>query len=291
MPRQPGKARRCAGRRPTKRNSIGRMNIKDRVIVVTGGAVGIGAALCRRFARGGARQVVVADVNADGARAVADEVGGQAFAVDVGKYDEVEAMIRACEKDLGRIDIFCSNAGIIGGAGVTDDKAGPFAEIDEWTRSWDVNVMSQVHAARAAMPAMLEPGEGYFVNTASAAGLLIDVGSMAYTATKHASVGLSEWMAVTYGDRGIRVSCLCPMGVRTPMVAQAQSLDIARHIVPDAIEPEQVAETVADAIEAERFLILPHPQVAEYFQRKAADPDRWLRGMARMRAKLYVEEP
>ena len=150
--------------------------------------------------------------------------------------------------------------------------------------------MSQVHAAKAAMPAMLERGEGYFVNTASAAGLLIDVGSMAYTATKHASVGLSEWMAVTYADRGIKVSCLCPMGVRTPMVAQAQSLDIARHLTGDAIEPEQVADTVVEAIDEERFLILPHPQVADYFQRKAADHDRWLRGMTRMRSHFYLED-
>ena len=147
--------------------------------------------------------------------------------------------------------------------------------------------MSQVYAARFAMPQMIERGEGYFVNTASAAGLLIDVGSMAYTATKHASVGLSEWMSVTYGDRGIRVSCLCPMGVRTPMVEQAMAEGIANHIVPDAIEAPEVAEAVVRGIEAEQFLILPHPQVADFVQRKAADPDRWLQGMQRMRQKFY----
>lgn len=275
------------------------MNISGKVVVVTGGAMGIGAALCRQFAADRAARIVVADRDEAGAAAVADEVGGRAFTLDVGQAEAVEELVRVCERDYGRIDIFCANAGIIAGAGTGTntgagsasdvDRSGPFAPLDDWTRSWDVNVMSQVYAARYALPGMLERGEGYLINTASAAGLLIDVGSMAYTATKHASLGLSEWLSVTYGPRGIRVSCLCPMGVRTPMVAEAQNLDIARHITPDAIEADEVARCVAEAIEDERFLILPHPQVAEFFQRKAADHDRWLGGMSRMRQKLYEE--
>ena len=267
------------------------MNIEDRVVVVTGGAGGIGAAMCRAFAADGALAVVVVDRYAAGAELVAEECGGRAEVVDVADSAAVTALVDRTLDAYGRIDIFCSNAGIIDGSGLgADGQGGPFAGLDEWTRSWDVNVMSQVHAARAVLPSMLERGEGYLVNTASAAGLLMDLGSMAYTATKHASVGLSEWLAVSYGDQGIRVSCLCPMGVQTAMVDEAVARNVGKHLTTGLIDAETVADCVVEAIEADRFLILPHPEVAEFFRRKADDPDRWLHGMRRLRRNLYFEE-
>jgi NAD(P)-dependent dehydrogenase (short-subunit alcohol dehydrogenase family) len=245
---------------------------------VTGGASGIGRALCRRFAKEGARGVVVADRDAAGAEQVARETGGLAVAADVSREADVIRLVESATAAYGAIDLFCSNAGIAleGGVEVPDS---------EWQRIWHINFMAHLYAARAVLPAMLERGEGYLLQTASAAGMLTQVGSAPYAVTKHAAVALAEWLAVTYGDRGIKVSCLCPQGVRTNMLADAQS-GPGRFLLDSALEPEQVAEAVVAGLADERFLILPHPEVGEYFRRKADDYDRWLRGMRRMQAKL-----
>jgi NAD(P)-dependent dehydrogenase (short-subunit alcohol dehydrogenase family) len=263
------------------------MDIRNRVVVVTGGASGIGAALCRRFAQEGARGVIVADRDEPGARAVAEAIGGLAVGCDVAEEAQVRALVAQVEARFGAIDLFCANAGVALGGGLDVETGGPFAPDEAWTASWAVHVMAHVYAARAVLPAMLERGEGYLLTTASAAGLLTDLGSQAYSVTKHAAVAFAEWLAIAYGGRGIRISCLCPMGVRTPMVEGAAAAGIGAHLLPGALEPEAVADAVLEGLRDERFLILPHPQVADFFQRRAGDPDRWLRGMRRLRSSLY----
>jgi NAD(P)-dependent dehydrogenase (short-subunit alcohol dehydrogenase family) len=257
------------------------------VAVVTGGASGIGAALCRRFAAEGARGVVVADLDGAGAARVAEEVGGLAVACDVGDEAQVQALVAHAVEHFGAIDLFCANAGVARGGGLHLLEAGPFAPDADWAASWSVHVMAHVYAARAVLPAMLARGEGYLLTTASAAGLLTDLGTQAYSVTKHAAVAFAEWLSIAYGERGIRVSCLCPMGVRTPMVEGAAAAGVGAHLVPGAIAPEAVAEAVVAGLREERFLILPHPEAAEYFRRRADDPERWLRGMRRLRRELY----
>jgi NAD(P)-dependent dehydrogenase (short-subunit alcohol dehydrogenase family) len=254
------------------------MKLQNKVAVVTGGASGIGRALCRRFAAEGARGVVVADLDAAGAAQVASETGGLAVTVDVGREADIVQLVERAMAAYGAIDLFCSNAGIALEGGLETPE-------NEWQRIWDINLMAHVYAARAVLPAMLARGDGYLLQTASAAGLLTQIGSAPYAVTKHAAVAFAEWLAVTYGDRGIRVSCLCPQGVRTNMLTEAQS-GAGRFLQEGALEPEQVAESVVAGLAAERFLILPHPEVGEYFRRKAGDYDRWLRGMRRMQAKL-----
>jgi NAD(P)-dependent dehydrogenase (short-subunit alcohol dehydrogenase family) len=257
------------------------MHLRDKVVVVTGGASGIGAALCRRFAAEGARAVVVADL--DGERA-----GGVAAAcdppcrtlvvtVDVASEADVVRLVEQAAAAFGPIDLFCSNAGIMAAGGVELPDS-------EWRRVWDVNVMAHIHAARAVLPGMLARGEGYLLQTASAAGLLSQIGSAPYSVTKHAAVGFAEWLAITYGSAGIKVSCLCPQGVWTGMLRQ-ESGGIAELLKPAALTPEAVADAVVAGLAEERFLILPHPEVAEYFRRKATDYDRWLRGMRRLQDK------
>jgi NAD(P)-dependent dehydrogenase (short-subunit alcohol dehydrogenase family) len=264
------------------------VELRDRVAVVTGGASGIGRALCRRFAAEGARCVVVADRDAEGCQAVAREIGGLAVPTDVAREPALRELVARARAEAGEPDLFCSNAGILAGAGLGDGESGPFAPDADWQRSWDVNLMAHVYAARAVLPAMLERGEGYLLNTASAAGLLTDLGALAYTVTKHAAVGFAEWLSITYGGRGIRVSCLCPQGVNTPMLTGvAAGGEQGRHLTAGMIEPEAVAEAVVAGLRREAFLILPHPEVHEFVQRKAADPERWLRGMRRLRARLY----
>lgn len=252
------------------------MEIAGKVAVVTGGASGIGRALCRRFAREGARGVVVADINAQGTRAVADEIGGLAVPTDVSKEPEIQALVARAIESFGRIDLFCSNAGIAiqGGVDVADA---------EWRRIIDINFMAHLWAARAVLPAMLERGEGYLLTTASAAGLLTQIGSAPYAVTKHMAVALAEWISVTYGDLGIKVSCLCPQGVKTGMLSEASG---PAFLLIGAIEPDVVADAVIEGLRDERFLILPHPEVKEYVARKASDPDRWLRGMRRLQARI-----
>jgi NAD(P)-dependent dehydrogenase (short-subunit alcohol dehydrogenase family) len=263
------------------------VELRDKVVVVTGGAGGIGAALCRRFAREGARGVAVADLDGAAAEKLAAEIGGLALRSDVAHEPDVRALVERTARALGPVDLFVSNAGVGPGRGLGDGEGGPFASDDAWRQCWDVNVMAHVYAARAVLPGMLERGEGYLLSTASAAGLLTDLGGHAYSTTKHAAVGFAEWLAIAYGDRGIRVSCLCPQGVRTAMLAGAIEALGGAHLVDDAIEPEAVADAVVAGLAEERFLILPHPEVAGYLRRKADDVDRWLRGMRRLRASRY----
>ncbi len=263
------------------------MELRDRVVVVTGGASGIGAALCRRFAAEGARGVVVADRSVGGATAVAAEIGGLPVACDVAVEADVRALVEAARERFGPVDLFCSNAGVALGPGAGGRSGGPFAPDDVWRTSWDVNLMAHVYAARAILPGMLERKQGWMLVTASAAGLLTDMGTLAYSVTKHAAVAFAEWLAINYGDDGIGVSCLCPQGVRTPMLTGAGGAGVGAHLLPGMIEPEAVAEAVMEGLSAERFLILPHPEVRDYVQRKASDIDRWLRGMRRVRRQLY----
>jgi NAD(P)-dependent dehydrogenase (short-subunit alcohol dehydrogenase family) len=253
------------------------MRVKDQVVVVTGGASGIGRALCRRFAADGARKVVVVDRDGDGAAAVAREIGGDSRRVDVARESEIAELIEHTERVHGPIALFCSNAGI----GV---PGGAEAPDTEWQRIWEINVMSHVYAARHLIPRMAQRGGGYLLNTASAAGLLTQIGSAPYAVTKHAAVALAEWIAIEHGHQGIKVSVLCPQAVRTAMTASNPD-GVAS--VDGMIEPEQVAEVVTEALAQERFLVLPHPEVATYIQRKAGDYDRWIRGMQRLREK-YV---
>ena len=251
------------------------MDLEGRHIVVTGGASGIGRALAQRFAEEGARAVTVADFNLEGAQEVAESIGGLAVRFDAGKPEDVAALVTQAGEANGPIDLFFSNAGVPGPAG------GPEAPDDEWDQTWRVNVMSHVWASRAVLPAMLERGEGYLVNTASAAGLLTQVSALAYSVTKAAAVSLAEWLHITYGDAGIKVSCLCPQGVRTPMLdlAMEEPVGAAALAAGGILDPEDVAASVVEAIREERFLILPHEEVAHHIALKGADPERWLKGM------------
>jgi NAD(P)-dependent dehydrogenase (short-subunit alcohol dehydrogenase family) len=256
------------------------MEVADRVVVVTGGARGIGRALARRFASAGAETVIVADVDPDGAWAVAREIGGMAIRCDVSNETEVAQLIEKVHIAKGRIDIFCSNAGIAVGGG-------PETANTEWQRIWDVNVMAHVYVARHALPAMLARNEGYILGTVSAAGMLNHMFAAPYGVTKAAALSFFEWLSIAHADDGIRVSCLCPQGVKTDMLAAERRLGLD-FLTATALEPDQVAEVVLQGIRDEKFLILPHPEVAEYFARKAADYDRWLKGMRRLRARIVA---
>ena len=245
---------------------------------MTGGGSGIGAAMAREFNNAGAAAVIVVDRRQEMAEQVADEIGGIAECVDVGDAAAVQALVDRVIARYGRIDILCSNAGIITCAGVEepDDNA--------WDQAWNVNLMAHVYAARAVLPSMLGRGRGWLVNTASAAGLLTSPGDAPYTVTKHAAVGLAEWLSVTYGDRGIGVSVICPMGVETPLLMDslaAGDLGARSAAASGIIGPEKVAAAVVSGLEEERFLILPHPEVATFWARKSSDPQRWLAGMRR----------
>jgi len=257
------------------------VNIRDKVVVVTGGAHGIGAALCRRFAAEGAKAVVVADIDGEAARGVAAAIGGAAVTTDVTREIDVQHLVAYARAQCGDIDLFCSNAGIaVDGGEETLDA--------DWQRCWNVNVMAHVLAARAVVPSMLARGSGYLLHTVSAAGLLTHIHSATYSVTKHAALAFAEWLSMAYGDRGLKVSALCPQGVKTDMLQRARLRSDAQaaqaHFLFDgALEPEQVADAVVRGLADERFLILPHPEVAEFFRRKAADYDRWLRGMRRLR--------
>lgn len=259
------------------------MELRDRVIVVTGGAQGIGRALCQRFAREAARAVVVVDQDHEGAARVAAECGGLALRCDVADEAQLHALVSEITERVGPIDLFCSNAGILGPPG------GLEADNDAWQRVLDVNFWSHLYAARAVVPGMLARGGGYLLQTCSAAGLLTQIGAAPYAVSKHAAVALAEWLAVTYGDRGLKVSCLCPQGVRTRMLevdAPGSAGDLGRLLAATALEPEAVAECVVAGLGEERFLILPHPEVAEFVRRKAQDPDRWLAGMRRLQRNI-----
>lgn len=254
------------------------MEVRGRVVVVTGGANGIGRAIARRMAAAGAESVIVADVDASGASAVAGEIGGAAVPCDVSREPDVKMLVDRVEADHGRIDIFCSNAGIAVGGG-------PEAPTEQWQRIWDVNVMSHVFVARHVLPGMLARNEGYILGTVSAAGLLNHVLAAPYGVTKAAALSFFEWLSIAHGDQGIRVSCLCPQGVKTDMLAAEQRFGL-EFLTANALEPEAVADVVLQGLADERFLILPHPEVADYFRRKAGDYDRWLKGMRRLRAGI-----
>src|ERR1700694_5136246 len=254
------------------------MDATGRVIVVTGGARGIGRALAKRFASAGAEAVVVADIDLDEARVVAGEIDGEALRCDVSRESDVKELVDRVEADHGRIDVFCSNAGIAVGGG-------PEATDEQWQRIWEVNLMSHVFVARHALPGMLARGEGYLLGTVSAAGLLNHVFAAPYGVTKAAALSLFEWLSIAHGGEGIRVSCLCPQGVKTDMLAAERKLGV-NFLPANAVEPDAVAEIVLQGIHDEKFLILPHPEVADYFRRKAEDYDRWLRGMRRMRVSI-----
>ena len=249
-------------------------------MVVTGGGGGIGSALCRRFAADGARHVVVSDIDRERAETVAAEIGGTAVPADVTVESEVADLVRGTLSSHDRIDIYCSNAGIAFGGG-------PEASDSAWRQSWDVHVMAHVYAVRALLPGMQERGEGYIVGTISAAALLNHILAAPYAVTKAAGLSLFEWMAIAYHDQGIRVSALCPQGVRTAMLAKGGERNF---LTAGALAPEQVADAVVEAIRDERFLVLPHPEVSKYFQHKADDYDRWLRGMRRLRARILEEQ-
>jgi NAD(P)-dependent dehydrogenase (short-subunit alcohol dehydrogenase family) len=262
------------------------VEIKDRAVVVTGGASGIGRAMALRFGEEGARSVVVADLDQARCETVAAQIGerGIPIACDVSDHVQVTELIDSAREHAGGIDVFCANAGI--GTGLGED-----APDEAWEAIIGVNVMAHVYAARQLVPYWLEHGEGYFVATASAAGLLNQIGDAPYAVTKAGAVAFAEWLAITYGDRGIRVSCLCPMGVRTPLVEHGLELEgdegLGARVVAAAgelLEPEQVAGDVVDAIREERFLILPHPEVGEFMRRKGDEHDRWLAGMRRLQA-------
>ena len=257
--------------------------------MVTGGASGIGRALARRAVEEGARGVVVADLDGDGAARVAEQLGERAVGVkvDVASADDNRQLIDHAETTFGPVDLFCANAGVGGGVGLDEG----------WDLAIGVNVMAHVHAAKILVPQWVERGHGYFLSTASAAGLLTQIGSGPYAVSKHGAVAFAEWLSVTYGDRGVGVSCLCPMGVNTPLLHGGIEEDddgsspgrTAADVVAAAgaiLEPEDVADVVVDGLRAERFLILPHPEVLTFFQRKGSDYDRWLAGMRRLQAAI-----
>lgn len=257
-------------------------DFKDAAVVVTGAGAGIGAALARRFAALGAR-VVVNDLDADAAHAVAEEIGGTAVPGDAAGEQGVAELIERSRAALGgRVDVYCANAGIAA-------KGGADAPEDAWSASWDVNVMAHVRAARALLPEWLERGGGRFVSTVSAAGLLTMVGTAPYSVTKHAAHAFAEWLSLTYRHRGVSVHAICPQGVRTRMVEESGAAgDLV--LRPTAISPEAVADALLDAVAENRFLVLPHPEVGQMYAGRAADPERWLRGMNKVQRALEAVE-
>ncbi|HVO99366.1 MAG TPA: SDR family oxidoreductase [Bryobacteraceae bacterium] len=254
------------------------MIVRDKVVVVTGAAKGIGLGLVKRFHAEGARAVVAADIDGEGAKQAAPETGF-GMRVDVGREADIQALVGETLARYGQVDLFCSNAGIFIPGGID-------APDEAWLKMRDIHLLAHVYAARAVLPAMLARGVGYLLQTVSAAGLLTSLESVIYAVTKHAALGLAEWLSMTYGDAGINVSALCPQGVRTDMLMQ----DPNNFLVEGSVSVEQVADSVIAGLAEEKFLILPHPDVAEYFRRKATDYDRWLRGMRRLRAEVMANK-
>jgi len=255
------------------------MDIKDKVVIITGAASGIGKGMAERFKAEGARGLGLADVDGDGVAAVARDLGAMSMPCDVGDEDQIKALVAETEKQFGPVDIFCSNAGILR----EGDEDQPDKEIED---SFRINTLSHVYAARAVAPGMAERGSGYLLNTSSAAGILIQVDSAAYTISKHAAIGFAEFLAAKYGPKGVRVSVLCPQGVHSGMTTGREGRPAA---ADGMLQPEDVAEAVVQGMAGEKFLIFPHEIVYEYMRRKADDRDRWLRGMARVRQSLFQE--
>jgi NAD(P)-dependent dehydrogenase (short-subunit alcohol dehydrogenase family) len=263
------------------------MELRDRNVVITGAAGGIGRACAARFAAEGAR-LVLADLDEEGVDVVAQELGVVGMRADVGRERDVRALIDAAQRHHGPIDLFYSNAGIGGPPG------GPEAPDEQLQHTWEVNVMSHVWAARALLPEMVARGSGYLVSTASAAGVLTQLSALGYSITKHAAVALAEWLRITYADAGIKVSCVCPQAVNTPMLAMAVDADPvgnAPMMAQAVLEPADVAEAIVEGLRDERFLILPHPEVAEFIAVKGGQPERWLGGMRRLLAQARDGRP
>ena len=255
------------------------MEVADKVIVVTGGASGIGKAMVERFHAEGAKKLIVADLDGAGAQTVAQDNDAWGTTVDVSDEAQILELIEETERQFGPIDLFCSNAGIGLGKGLDEP-------VEVWQKIWEVNTMSHVYAAKHLVPRMAARGGGYLLNTASAAGLLSQIGSVTYAVTKHAAVALAEWIAITHGADGIKVSVLCPQAVRTAMTAGGPGVAG----VDGMIEPEQAVDAVMEALRNETFLVLPHPEVAEYIKRKTSDYDRWLHGMRRLQEQYLDQE-
>ena len=254
------------------------MEVKDKIIVITGGGSGIGRALAERFHAEGAKKIVAVDINLSNAEDTAQMVDGVAMVADVAVEADIQRVIEDTESTLGPIDLFCSNAGV--GMGENIDSPN-----EEWQAIWDINVMSHVYAARHLVPRMVSRGGGYFLNTSSAAGLLNQIGGAAYGVTKHAAVGFGEWLAIHHKHEGIKVSMLCPQAVRTPMTAIDNDA-VAAAANNGMIEPEELADTVVEELRKESFLILPHPVVLDYMRNKTTDYDRWIGGMSRLMQKI-----
>jgi NAD(P)-dependent dehydrogenase (short-subunit alcohol dehydrogenase family) len=259
--------------------------VKDKIIVVTGGAKGIGRALCEAFHRAGAAKVIVADLDIAAARTVAASVDGAAFKCDVAQEKDILHVVDETERLFGPIALFCSNAGIFAGLDLVSLNAAGSSD-EPFARSWAIHVMAHVYAARYLVPRFKARGGGYFLNTVSAAGLLSQVGSAAYSTTKHAAVGFAENLAISHKADGIKVSILCPQGVDTDML---RSLPKGPQSGDGDLSPAQVAKDALEGIERETFLILPHPQVLDYMRRKTDNYDRWISGMAKIQAKLREE--
>jgi len=265
------------------------MDVAGKVVVITGGASGIGRALAYRFADDGAKGVVVADLDQEGATDVATDLDNAiAVGCDVADPRHADVLISAAEQSFGPVDLYCANAGVAVGINMATPA--------DWDLALDVNVRAHITAAERLLPGWLERGSGYFLTTASAAGIASQIGSAPYAVTKHAALAFAEWLSITYGARGVGVSCLCPMGVNTPLLNDGLGGEdgLGFRVVAAAstiLEPELVADAVVDGLAEERFLILPHPEVLEFFQRKAADYDRWLAGMRRLQARVETRHP
>jgi NAD(P)-dependent dehydrogenase (short-subunit alcohol dehydrogenase family) len=261
------------------------MKLDGKVVVITGAAGGIGAALARRFAAEKAAALVLADLDGEAAAALAASLPGEAIGVelDVTVEEQLAEVVEETLERYDRVDLFCANAGITTGAGLE-------ATAETWARTWAVNVLSHVYSARAVLPSMLERGSGYLMHTCSAAGLLTAVGDAPYAVTKHAAVSFAEWLSITYGGQGVRVSALCPQGVDTPMLTdglQAGHIGAKVTVAGGAVlSPDEVAAAAVAGLDAERFLILPHPEVARYYLHRATDTDRWIAGMRDLRDSL-----
>ncbi len=257
------------------------MKLKGKVAVITGGASGIGRATAERFIAEGAQQVVIADINVAQLEQVADEIGALGVPADVGKEEDITSLVSTAEERFGRVDVMFSNAGI-GAAGGVD------VANESWQHVWEVNVMGHIYAARAVLPGMIARGDGYLLSTSSAAGVLTQLGSAPYSVTKHAAVSLAEWLSITHAHHGIKVSVLCPLAVRTAMNPGTGGGTPGQG---EMMEPEELCEILIDAMDRETFMILPHPEVLTYMQRKTGDYDRWLNGMRRLHARSPGLEP
>ena len=261
------------------------MEVENKRVIITGSANGIGSSLSRAFKDRDVESMILVDLDELNNTKLSNDVGGIPYKADVGSEDDIIKLVEFAKQEMGGIDIFCSNAGISGAGGLLNTSK------EDWSNIWNVNVMSHIHAAKHTLPIMLEQGSGYFMNTASAAGLLTQLGAAGYSVTKSAAVSFAEWLKITYGERGIGVSCLCPQGVRTPMVEDAPEIVGSLVSIDGLLEPDVVANEVIECIEKDQFLITPHPEVLEYMKIKASDPDRWINGMQSLTTQLIEGFP